>query len=273
MRIHTHFNIDLDAAASVWAFTRFVGEGEVFFHPANWDGREMKEGEDVALDIEAGGQGLKGEREADGTTHSCFASLVKMHCSASDREALHSLVEFVDAQDRGGNAAEVLGVTGTAKKVLSATGINAVLRAFQALNPRDDKTVVEKMGEVFDGLLKTGRSRLAAEEQAATAEWVGGEVAIIENATAMSTNGVLMERGAKVVVFVDGNNIGAVRRSDVQLRLDHPAVKEVVAGEEGWFFHPAGFLAARGTRKAPATSKSVVEPQALAGVISCLLKE
>ena len=101
MRIFTHFNVDLDAVCSVWAAKQFVSgaaEATVEFRPANWDGAEMSEG-DLAVDIAAGGRGMKGEKGENGIVHSCFASIVAGHASAEDRSALANLVRFVDAQD------------------------------------------------------------------------------------------------------------------------------------------------------------------------------
>jgi len=60
------------------------------------------------VDIEAGGRGLKGKKDADGTIHSCFASIVREHSSPEDREALANLVRFVDAQDAHGSAVKFL---------------------------------------------------------------------------------------------------------------------------------------------------------------------
>lgn len=272
--IITHFNVDLDAVASLWAYGKFSGQpvslDNVKFVPANFDGSGMGEG-DVALDIYAGGKGIKGEKGKDGAVHSCFASLISAYCDEGEQLALKELVAFVDAQDRG-NAAKNLGVTGDAARIWSFTGLNSVLRAFQGMNPRNDRLVAEKMFEIFDGLYHSGQRRAEAEKEADTAK-ILGDVAIIENAKCFGTNGTLFERGIKSVVFVDGNNLGAVRGDDADIRMDHPAIKAAVGDEQGWFFHPAGFLAARGTRKAPAESKSAVQPQALADAIQKALDE
>lgn len=272
--IYTHFNLDLDAAASLWAYGKFSGNpvylDEVKFVPANFDGSEMTEG-DVALDIDAGGKGIKGEKGQDGAIHSCFATLISKYCDEKQQLALKELVSFVDAQDRG-NAAKNLGVQGEAARVWSFTGLNAVLRAFQGQYPRNDRMVAMKMFEIFDGLYHSGQRRAEAEKEADTAKIIG-DVAIMENAKCFGTNGVLFERGVKSVVFVDGNNLGAVRGDGVDIRMDHPAIKAAVGDEQGWFFHPAGFLAARGTRKSPAESKSAVQPEALAAAIQKALDE
>jgi len=80
---------------------------------------------------------------------------------------------------------------------------------------------------------------------------------------------------AMAIVYVDGMNIGVIRRDDVSTRMDHPRIREVVetAGEAGeWFAHPAGFLYCRGSRKAPATSRSRVTARELGEAMNLVLK-
>lgn len=110
MKIFTHFNVDLDAVCSVWAAREFIPgarSAAVEFRPANWDGNGMSEG-DLALDMEADGRGIKGEKESDGIVHSCFASIVSQYASPADQAALANLVRFVDAQDSRGSAVKFL---------------------------------------------------------------------------------------------------------------------------------------------------------------------
>lgn len=269
MKIYTHMNVDLDAVASVWWMLRFKFPGaEIVFVPANWDGSGMEAG-DVAVDIEAGGKGIKGELKG-GVRHSCFSTLVLQHGTTEDMQALASLMAFVDAQDAYGSAYThfVPEAKPEARRVLLHCGVNAVLRAFQAMHYNDDMVVCERMSEIFDGMLKNGRNRRRAEEEAQTAEIVGGRVAILRDPKSVTTTIILLEEhGLDVVIYADGCNLGAVRRNDLRVRMDHPAIRAATNGEDGWFFHPAGFLAARGTRKAPATTPSRVDPNALAQAV------
>jgi hypothetical protein len=108
MKVYTHINVDLDAALSVAAAKEFIPgarEAELVFVPANWDGEGMDDG-DLALDIRAGGRGIKGEQCSDTTVGSCLALIVATHASEADQEALSSLVSYVDAQDAHGHAAK-----------------------------------------------------------------------------------------------------------------------------------------------------------------------
>jgi len=300
MKINTHLSIDLDAVASVWAAREFIPgarEAEVEFRPAGWDGSGMEEG-DLALDIQAGGRGLKGEKGEGGIVYSCFAGIVSEYASPADQAALANLVAFVDAQDAHGSAAKhllrprspesglwpdqvevyELGRAGLneARMVLEATGLNAVLRALQAVHPRNDALVLERMSEIFSGMLQAGRARQRAKVEADKAEILaGGKVAIVSDSREFGTNAVLFEeRGVRVVVYIDGNNLGLNREGSETLRMDHPEIRAIVeaAGEaDEWFAHSAGFLYCRGSRKSPAENPSTVNPYHLAEVASRLL--
>ena len=163
MKIFTHFVVDLDAVCSVWAAKQFISGAKgatVEFRPANWDGKEMAEG-DLALDIDAGGRGMKGEKGENGIVHSCVALIVAEYASPADQSALASLVRFVDAQDAHGSAVKFLAPEASreSQETLAMTGLNAVLRALQATHSRNDALVVERMSEILSGMLQAGRAR------------------------------------------------------------------------------------------------------------------
>lgn len=278
-KIFTHFNVDLDAVASVWAVKTFIAnmaESEVKFKPANWDGSELEEG-DMAVDISAGGKGIKGETGDSGIVHSCFAYIVKNYASTDDQKALANLVDFVDAQDAHGLAVNyfIPDVPDKERYILAATGINAVLRSYQAVYPANDFKVTDRMAEIFTGMLYSGRARQKAEIEADNAEILeGGKVAIVNNAKQFATNGILYDRGIQAIVYVDGNNLGLIRSNTVTLSMSHPDILAVVEEAEEineWFAHSAGFLFCRGSRKAPAETKSKVDPHKLANVLNSLL--
>jgi hypothetical protein len=155
--------------------------------------------------------------------------------------------------------------------VLFSTGLTAVLRAFQAVNS-DDNWVCNQMGTVFDGLFKNALGRLDAEEEA-DAQEVIGDVAIVRNSKHFATNGILMERGAKFVVYVDGDNMGITRRGDIHLPTNIGLEGVPFEEQNEWFVHPAGFLTARGTRKAPAETPSKADPRYIAAALNLALEE
>lgn len=281
MKIFTHSNVDLDAVCSVWAAREFIPGAQsaaIEFHSANWDGSEMCE-DDIALDMEAGGRGMKGEKGEDGIVHSCFASIVAKYASLADQSALANLVRFVDAQDSHGSAVKFLAPEASreAQDALAMTGLNAVVRALQAAHPRNDAMVVERMSEILSGMLQAGRARERARAEAAEKAEIlpGGAVAIVTNAREFATNGVLFEdHGVRVIIYVDGHNLGVIREGSETLRMDHTELRAVVEAADEmdeWFAHPTGFLFCRGSRKAPAENPSRVDPRSLAEVAARLL--
>jgi len=280
VKIFTHFVVDLDAVSSVWAAKQFIPGAKdtaVEFRPANWDGKEMAES-DLALDIDVGGRGMKGEKGENGIVHSCIALIVAKYASPADQSALANLVRFVDAQDAHGSAVKFLAPEANreSQETLAMTGLNAVLRALQATHSRNDALVVERMSEILSGMLQAGRARQRATVEADKAEILeGGKVAVVVNSREFATNGVLFEeRGVRVIVYADGKNLGIIREGSETLRMDHPEFRAVVeaAGETSeWFAHPEGFLFCRGSRKAPALTSSKTSPRTLAEVAVKLL--
>ena len=276
MKVYTHFNLDLDAVASLWAAQEFIPgarDAEVVFVPANWDGAEMEPG-DLALDIRAGGRGIKGEDYDVNGVGSCF-HLIMARADAEAQLVLGPLDVYVETQDTSSNAVHRIGVGAekSALDLLALVSLNSVLRALQATHPRDDALVASRMAEIFSGMLENGRSRRRAELEANDAELVGnGQVAIVRDKKEIATNAVLFERGVRAVIYVDGDNLGVVREGSETLRIDHTHIVSVIyaAGERigdgngDWFAHPAGFMLAWGTRKAPANRPSRVRPEDLA---------
>ncbi len=280
VKIFTHFNVDLDAVCSVWAARQFMLNSRnvpVEFRPADWNGDEMEDN-DLALDIDASGRGLKGRKGEGGIVHSCFASIVAQYASVYDQEALANLVRFVDAQDAHGSAVKFLvpSASREAQQTIAMTGINAVLRALQNTHQRNDALVVLRMSEILSGMLHAGRARERAITEANKMEIIAaGTVAIVLNSKEYATNGILFEeRNVRAIVYVDGCNIGLIRHSDESLRMDHNEIVTIVskAGETNeWFAHSAGFLYCRGSRKAPSSTMSKVNPRELAEAVGNLL--
>lgn len=256
----------MDAAMSVAAARRFIpgcDDAETIFVPANFDGAGMSE-DDVAVDISAGGRGIKGEQDSDGTVHSALASIVAQYATADEQSALERLVSFVDAGDSGQTAFDA-----------HVVGLPQILAAFRIVGGRDgDRLVVERAEEILTGLLQMGLSKIRAEAEANMMEIVSvgsANVAVVVGAKERGTNSVLYGRGVHAIVYVDGNNLGATRPNSFTFRLDSEAVRAAVGNEDGWFFHPSGFLAARGSFKAPATTPSRVNPQALAEAVAATI--
>ncbi|NCT00067.1 hypothetical protein GW765_03770 [Candidatus Parcubacteria bacterium] len=281
--IYTHANGDLDSFSSVWIMKRrhsLYENAKVVFVSADWDGEGMKEG-DKALDIYAGGKGIKGRVDSENNVHSCFAVLVESYCSPEEQKALSSLVRFVDIQDSGHSAVFKLaqGLDHGAKEILAGTSISAILKGFKSLYPDNDKKVMKMMFKVLDGLfaMKMVDPPLSIEEGLkSTHIFSSGNVAIIEGDSRKKTlRKHLFSKGVKVVIYNTGKSIALFRNPGFpSINLDSKEVRQVLVkageeisltGEKGkWFLHKNGFMLAWGTKKAPSEFSSKANAMDLA---------
>lgn len=291
--IFTHIRPDLDAVSSVWFYKRFVlakdEEAQLVFVPANWKGEEMEEG-DVALDIEAGGRGVKGVKLPDGRVMSCFASLVEKHGTPEVQEILRPVVEFVDAQDSTGDAFlsilegsrfRFLGYDGFDREIrredipasIRIGGLGSMLRVMERLAKGSDAETVRRFSEVLDAIYESGVELREADAEAQKAEMIGSVALVASGSKNPHLHAKVFGRGARVIVRLDGANLCVVRKDTEKRHLGEvvkPFIEKVAPADEAkeWFYHSAGFLAARGTLKAPATTPSRVDARALANHIA-----
>lgn len=298
--IFTHVRPDLDAVSSVWYFKRFVApkeaELQLVFVPANWKGEEMQEG-DVALDIEAGGKGDKGTKLPDGRVMSCFAGLVKRYGGTIQQDVLRPVVEFVDAQDstgdaflailghlkRHGAAGEGADFVGIDRQDIPASirigGLGSMLRVMERLAKGNDAETVRRFSEILDAIYDSGIEMLSAEVEADKAERVGrpGDINALEPVALVVSGSknphlhakVFGKPGVRVIVRLDGANLCVLRKDTEKVNLGEivrPFIEKTAPADEAkeWFYHSAGFLAARGTLKAPAKTPSRVDARELA---------
>lgn len=281
MAIYTHMNPDLDAKASVWAVRLLASLGvlkgidtsEVKLVPAHWSGEGLTE-RDIAVDIPAGGRGIKGEKLPGGKVLSCFVSLL-MRAPEEVKDAISPLAEYIDRQGSSADAvyeilrARQFGIMDSTLNwnaisrhdvpaALRVASLDSILKAFDLTAGSPEKSI-EMASAIFDALYTALSSRSRAKQEVASARHFG-PVALIENAKERATNAILFERGAKVVVYSDGHNFGVVRGDERVPHLEtlvRPLVEKYASSEvKEWFFHSEGFLACRGSRKAPQTTPS-----------------
>ena len=279
LKLFTHLFVDIDAVASAWFYLRFVfkkttHEVDLVFKPANWDGRSMSE-EDVALDISAGGKGIKGDR-FNNKTMSCFMALFNKHkesLNSEEKHSLRSLGKFIDLHDSGGiDAWKNINCDGHAKEnrrtsLLYFSGLLMVLHGYHT--NLSDFLICLRMFENFDNYLKLSSSNFNIKDELDKVEYIG-KVAIIREAK-IRINNKLFNDGFKFVVFVDGKSIGILSK-DRRLPADNIFCRKIIEkagevigdGEESWFAHPDGRLFCRGSRKSPVKTFSKVDPEKLA---------
>ncbi len=266
--IYTHSHVDRDAVASLWAYRKYAVPKDApvdvrFVRAAD---KPPVEPMSVALDIDAG---IKGHRDSDGTTHSCFRTLMETYAPPRDRAAITKLLEYIDAVDAGGDGWIPPALSEHPDiQALQATGMGAILEALRNTYNGDDARLCAIFADIFDGMLERERLRILAQEEANSAEYPAGPaIAIIREKKSPFTNGVLFERGAKAVIYVDGMNLGVVRKDGEQFHLGDLLSNALEQRESGWYFHPKGYLAARGTQKSQALSPSVILPEEIAKIL------
>lgn len=278
MIIYTHLSPDLDACASVWALRHFNAackEAPVEFKPANWDGSGWSaESGDWIVDMSAG---IKGRRDPDGTTHSCFAQLLEgdlLTVTEKEKEALKELREFVDWQDVGNAIRHFAAIVPPENKVvLDAMCLTAVLRAVKIATNSDHKTM-DIMGTIFEGMFHDGLKRRELRKRLRDLKIVGSVLIAPYGGPAL-TDLIFNEGLGQAVVYHSGNNLGIVRAPHLKCRIAAPRLKEAVklAGEESdWFEHTSGFLYAHGTIKSPAQKPSRLTVEVVAALVNEYLK-
>lgn len=291
-RVITHLNADLDAITATWATSRLwlKEEVELVFVSAHSDGSEFSE-DDIIIDIYAGGKGIKGQMDDQDVQHSAFAYLVDKYGSEEDKTALAELVAFVDAQDSYGSAIAYLApeINEHARDVLAFSAINAVHRGFQrwtfecglySSQEERDQALCELMWKSLDGMYLNGLSRLKAEQEADVLPqyFASGKIVFLDNARYRATSYIVRKRGALLVVYRDGNNLGVTSNASLgdRLRMDHPRIKALIeaAGESAdWHCPKDGRFCSHGTSKSPAERPSRVNVQELIAILEELLAE
>lgn len=305
MRILTHLHLDLDAVASVWFALRFIlkvksgeekdrqvsfialktakdlkeffvrdddsGQIEIIFIPAAWDGSALKDG-DLALDIEAGSGGIKGERDEDGTVHSCFMSLVQNY--AGDQKVssiLKNLAQVIDHHDAYGSNGERVSPLDWAedrKRFQLFSSSFLILQAFRSSFNGSDQKICQRMIEFFDGWFRLSFEETYESEDVLESIKKVGKVAILFQEKGKKFNRVrrtVFSSNFEAYIYVDGCDMGIIVKDPFRVRADDRRILKVIRKKkEEWFTHSKGYLISWGSRKSPAELPSQVNPFDLA---------
>ena len=260
-RVYTHVSVDIDAVSSLWLLSRFLvprEEIEIVFVPANWNGDGFEAG-DMAVDIEAGGRGIKGERDKNGFIHSSFASLLKRIKDQRARKILKNLASMIDQHDAFGQVKR-------GKSISSFIGLTIVLNSLKSYHKNNDKVVVSRMFEILDGLYQVSLSKNHFRENITNhLEVVGKTALLISDGQKNFPIRSLFNRGFEAVIYIDGYNMGLLVPAGQSVNQTELVEFIKKSGElDEWYFHPAGYMLARGTRKSPVITSSWVDPYELA---------
>jgi hypothetical protein len=261
MKYVVHPRVDLDAVVSLAILG--ARPEEVFFVPAGAKElpSELKDARVVDHPL-----GEKGRLDPNGVRHAAALSLPEARGWSPE------LLAEVDEQDSTGQV--------RAPKFSLGAVLAAIKAAIGAESPglegeAMDREVYRYFRPIAVGLNLLHRRREEARALLASARIVeledGVRVAVVigEQSTAV---GMLLneELGCSAQVYSEGHNLGVFKYPG----RTAPDLRRLADKLPGWFIHPAGFLAAWGTKKSPATSPPPAgTPQNTDGLIQLLMEE
>jgi len=256
-----HPNVDIDAIVSAWLVTKFEG-WETLVGTAN---DEIPACEIIILDMPVTPELQKYKvilhvDHHDGSAPSTAAKLKEIY-SKKWEPWMDTLVDLANAADQ----AEVLRIENKGIKLFHLTGYLNALRTAGY----NDHRIINEFFDVLDRYEPLLKKIAEAEELAAKASIyniAGYEIAYVADLAIPTA--ILFEKGCAFIIFKDGNNFGIMRNAliaEPSLTKLKPEIEKILIqkgkSEEinEWFFHPAGFIAARGTRKHPAKTSSCLD--------------
>jgi hypothetical protein len=256
-----HPRIDLDAVVSLAILG--ARPEEVFFVPAGAKElpAELQDARVVDHPL-----GEKGRLDPDGVRHAAALSLPEARSWSPE------LLAEVDEQDSTGQVRSPR---------FSLGAVLAAIKAAIGVESPDidgetmDREVYRYFRPIVVGLNLLHQRREEARALLASARIVeledGVRVAVLKGEQPTSVGMLLNEElGCSAQVYSEGHNLGVFRYPG----RTAPDLRRLADKLPGWFIHPAGFLAAWGTKKSPATSPPPVgTPQNTDGLIQLLMEE
>jgi len=228
-RLFTHQHVDADAAFSA-ALVRIIKPGTLLnFVPAN----QTIEGDDsIGVDMLNGDQTVKGLEDG-----SAFGLIVA------------TMAERGTVWRRAfGKWANQINLTDSGKWCRDSVLFVQLVRAWRRVG-LDDASIVDRAYEILSGHLEYVKadleSRTASEQHP-----INDGIAIILDGQDVSRY-VLFKRGARVIIY-HGESFGqCIMLSKNEMKQGRSFGELDGLLPDHWFIHPAGFLAAHGTKKAP----------------------
>ena len=292
-RLFTHQDVDLDAVCSLWFIERFVYPNKTFkkmFVPASYDGKGMGR-DDIAVDIEAGGKGIKGSVDKDDFCHSSFYTLFKKnYLSRYNYQSLIPLVRIVDKKDVYGKVSLAPADKKWGKKDTEALEktkvLSLALSTFKTSYNNDDELVCQVMFDLLDGFFMKNHEMRLLRDEIEKKSFNCGCVIVVETSLDLSVAKIVfndMDNKAYIYVNKSKNSLGVYLSNSLfyqdGFRLRMRDVAKIIegfgegigSGNDEWFLHKQGFLLAWGTRKDARDVPSKIRPEELAFEIDKLI--
>ena len=262
--IATHSYSDMDALLGVYLVGKYLCDGDysVKFYPANTDIREILADVDFIVDF-----GKTYDPENGIFDHhknfefESAVSLINAHLKKNNiNTGLELLINYVHWQDQTGNV--IRHFAGKKLPELEFGSIHNILSAFRDYGLSDDE-IYTKFEVIFSSL--EARSKIYAEVRenfSNVVTFYNDQIAIVKNGCGLETS-IIWENypEIEIVIYSEEKNSGIIRRDGLQYDLKK---LESIIDEDAWFYHISGFIAARGTKKAPSKKKSKYSAEDLA---------
>jgi len=180
---------------------------------------------------------------------SCASLIYKIFELDKTMPHIHPLVDYADALD----TAEWVNLPEPFKDFTLGSLINAMRQSNMT-----DVDIIRKcfsILEYYDKYLYVKYEAYKIANNIDIRQICGMKVAIVTADYPPTVMGVLFDEfGVDFIVYHTGNNIGVTRNA----KINQPSLTKLAdyIDEPGWFFHHAGFIACRGSRKHPATTPS-----------------
>ena len=271
IKIATHSFSDLDAILGMYLIENYLLTEEEkksvvrYFLPANTPAEKLADF-DYVVDMGKVYAPENGRFDHHGNfkDESSVSLLKKFLDEQKITTYLEPLIEYVHHQDLTGNyVREIIGEKNEILEFLSLHNILCALRT----SSKSDEEIYLFFSEIFTALRERKKSQLeTAKNIKKYVSFPYPHIAIIKEGTGLETPYIWESyENIKIVIYKDGNNIGIIRRDgeDIDLNKLQPYIEE-----DNWFFHITGFIAARGTKKAPCHTPSKYSPEEIAQIVA-----
>ncbi len=228
-RLFTHLHVDADAAFSAALIKLVKPDLDLSFVPAD---TSIDDEESLGVDMLNGNRTVKGLKQG-----SAFGLIVHV---LGNRDKVW--------RKAFGRWAKQINITDSGKYCKDSLLFVQLVSAWQSIGLTDEE-IVSHAQDIMRGHLNNTKRELAAKETSNSHPIVNG-ISIIAEGENVSKN-VLFTRGAKVVIR-HGENTGiCLLLSSKEQKKGRSLCELKGLLPKHWFIHPAGFIAAHGTKKAP----------------------
>ena len=230
-RLFTHLHVDADAAFSAALIKLVKPDLDLSFVPAD---TSIDDEESLGVDMLNGTRTVKGLKQG-----SAFGLIVSV---LGNRDKVW--------RKAFGRWAKQINITDSGKHCKDSLLFVQLVSAWHAAGANDEE-IVARAHEILYGHFKNIKRELDSVEKSKTHPIVNG-ISIIGEGENVSKR-TLFHRGAKVVIRHGENTGVCLLLSKKEQNKGRSLVELEGLLPDHWFIHPAGFIAAHGTKKAPKT--------------------